>query len=93
MNHICKGRFDPGRLVATPGALDAIPRAEWIFALHRHLQGDWGDVSAVDKKRNDCALLNSDRMVSQYRTSSNRSFWIITEADRSATVILLPEEY
>ncbi len=93
MNRICNDRFEPGRLVATPGALDAIPRAEWMDALHRHLQGDWGDVSAADKKRNDYALLHGDRMISQYCSSNNRSFWIITEADRSATMILLPEEY
>ncbi len=93
MNRICNGRFEPGRLVATPGALDAIPRAEWMEALHRHLQGDWGDVSVADKRLNNYALLNGERLLSQFHSSNDCSFWIITEADRSATIILLPEEY
>lgn len=87
--------FPLGRLVATPAALRVIPANEWENAIRRHLNCDWGDVCAADKMSNDRALHDGTRLFSEYHTSGHggRKFWIITEADRSATIILLPEEY
>ena len=87
------GRFAPGRLVATPAALNAVLRSEMMDALWRHLHCDWGDVSAEDARRNDQALHHRERLFSAYHTRDNVKFWIITEEDRSATTILLPEDY
>lgn len=86
-------RFSHGKVVATPGVLEAIPRVELMQALSRHLRGDWGEVSAQDAAANDRALAEDTRLFSAYRSSQERKFWIITEADRSATTVLLPEEY
>ena len=85
--------FPMGRLLATPGALEAVGGDEIAIALDRHLKGDWGDVSDEDKRRNDASLKDGTRLFSAYHTKYKRKFWIITEADRSATTVLLPSEY
>ncbi len=82
-----------GRIVATPAALELVPNEELLAALGRHVSGDWGDVDADDWRANDEALKTDERILSTYRTASGTRFWIITEADRSATTVLLPEEY
>lgn len=87
------GRFVPGRLLAMPGAMNAIGRETLLAAYCRHLHCDWGDVSESDWKRNDEALLSGERLFSMYRTEDGLNFWIITEADRSCTTMLLPEDY
>lgn len=86
--------FPLGRLVATPGALEAIGRSPvTVFALlQRHSRGDWGDVDADDQRANDRAVNGEERILSAYQLVSGR-VWIITEADRSATTLLLPDEY
>lgn len=61
--------------------------------MRRHAKGDWGDLDVEDLQANDAALKSGGRLVSSYRTESGTKFWIITEADRSATTVLLPEEY
>ena len=92
-------KFDPGRLVATPAVLEAVPRASIFEAFARHVNGDWGDVCNSDKKRNDWSLKNDSRLLSAYHAKAADDpkreivFWIITEADRSATTVLLPREY
>lgn len=88
-------KFSLGRLVATPGALQALQEAGQSPAvfLERHVEGNWGDVNAEDKRANDQALLHGERLLSAYRTLKDVRIWIITEADRSSTCILLPEEY
>ncbi len=88
-------RFPLGQIVATPGALDALEHAQQapIEFLRRHVAGDWGDVDAEDKALNDQALLDGTRLLSSYRTSKGQAIWVITEADRSSTTILLPEDY
>lgn len=78
-------KFDPGRMLALPGALRAIPEKELLAALRRHVNCDWGDVCSADQRANDRALKAGERLVSQYHTSDNQNFLIITEADRSAT--------
>ncbi len=64
-----------------------------LRALNRHLQGDWGTLDPEDIEANENALRNGGRLFSAYLTSAALKFWIITEADRSATTILLPEDY
>lgn len=85
--------FNPGRPVATPGALKLGEcGANLNSCLIRHLSGDWGDLSSEDKAENDFSLERNLRIFSAYNTSHGR-LWIITEADRSATTFLLPDEY
>ena len=80
-------------LVATPGVLETVPRHEIFAALERHQRCDWGDVSPSDWKQNDYALKHGLRLLSSYQAENGTKFWIITEADRSATTVLLPEDY
>jgi hypothetical protein len=86
-------RFPLGQVVATRGALIAIPSEEIVVALRRHALADWGDVCAEDRAANDSALECGDRLLSVYGTDGDRQFWIITEWNRSVTTILLPEDY
>ncbi len=83
-----------GRLLATPGALAlGAEGANLAHYLSRHQRGDWGDPCASDAAANDAALRYDDgRLFSAYETPHGR-LWIITEADRSATTMLLPDEY
>jgi len=87
------GLFPLGRIVATHNAMHSIPDTEMQTALRRHHNGDWGDVSADDKAQNVAALSHGQRILSAYSTATGTRFWIITEADRSATTVLLPDEY
>ena len=84
--------FLPGRLVITPGALAALSAEVVKTALRRHLAGDWGDMDEHDAKENELSLREGFRLLSAYHDGGTK-FWIITEADRSATTILLPQEY
>ena len=83
-----------GRVVATPGALKLLTeaRAHPFDYLARHAAGDWGELCAFDHRQNEIALRDGYRIFSSYDVSAGR-VWIITEADRSVTTILLPEEY
>lgn len=88
-------KFNPGQMVATPGAL-AVLRERGCAPhelLRRHLRGDWGDLSTEDATRNDQALLYGDRLLSAFDIGGDERIWIITEADRSVTTLLLPSEY
>jgi hypothetical protein len=93
-------KFQPGRIFATPGCLEALEaagqRPEEFLA--RHLAGDWGLVDDEDKALNDAALLDGSRLLSAYATRRGESIWIITEAvgddgRRTSTCCLLSEEY
>jgi hypothetical protein len=88
-------RFPVGRVVATPGALRALQKAEQHPAefLDRHVTGDWGEVPDADKQENELSVEHGFRIISAYTTSAGEKIWIITEADRSYTTILLPSEY
>ncbi len=88
-------RFPLGQVVATPGALEALAAAgqEPAEFLTRHQVGDWGDLDEEDKAENELSLKQGFRLLSAYHLSSGEKVWIITEADRSATTILLPAEY
>ena len=86
-------QFVLGCTVMTPGVLAALANEDVSVAISRHARGDWGDVCEEDWKANDDALRVSSRLFSTYHTADGRKFWIITEADRSVTTVLLPEEY
>ena len=88
-------KFPLGRTVATPGALDALQEAGEgpAYYLDRHITGDWGDVPPEDAKENELSLQKGFRILSAYTLSTGVKIWLITEADRSATTILLPSEY
>ncbi len=84
-----------GATVATPGALEALEQAGVSPAslLVRHQSGDWGEVPKEDARENERSLKHGYRVLSSYPLGEGRKVWIITEADRSATTILLPSEY
>lgn len=85
--------FGLGRMLATPGVLEAIPPEEMLRAVSRHARGDWGDLDDEDRAANDNALRFGGRLLSAYHSGAGVKFWIITEHDRSATTVLLPSEY
>lgn len=89
-----KPLFALGQTVATRGALVAMQRlgVSPLALLSRHQRGDWGNLDVEDKQANVQALSFGDRILSAYQLEAAK-FWVITEADRSATTILLPEEY
>ncbi len=88
-------RFTLGRILATPGALEALDEAsqEWLVFLQRHAVGDWGELDPHDWQENEAALVHGGRLFSAYNLATEQRLWIITEADRSATTLLLPAEY
>ena len=81
--------------MATPAALRALEKAEQLPAefLDRHVNGDWGDLPEADKQENEFSVEHGFRILSAYTTSAGEQIWILTEADQSATTILLPSEY
>lgn len=87
--------FSLGLLVATPGALKVLETNGIIpmRLIARHSIGDWGDVGADDAEANDYAVISGARLLSSYRLTDGTKVWVITEADRSATTVLLPSEY
>lgn len=96
MNHLPTiPLFPAGQIVATPGALAVLERANRspLEFLSRHLHGDWGDLDQEDKTENELSLKYGYRLMSSYPVSETEKLWIITEADRSVTTLLLPEEY
>lgn len=86
-------RFALGRLLITHGAKETLEESEVLSALGRHASGDWGDVCEEDGKENDFSVSRNLRIFSVYHSKNGEKFWVITEADRSATTVLLPEEY
>jgi hypothetical protein len=86
-------RFSLGQLLATPGVLDAADGEDLRPYLARHVRGDWGVVDDGDRRANDRALIDGTRLLSAYLLANSVKIWIITEADRRVTTILLPDEY
>ncbi len=86
-------RFPLGWVVTTPNALETIPPEDVTKALGRHAACDWGDVGPEDREENELSLKEGFRLVSVYHDRNGVKFWVITEADRSATTVLLPEDY
>jgi hypothetical protein len=92
---IGRALFSLGRIAATPGAIDALEtaRQQPQEFLARHASGDWGDLDSQDMAENQFSLTHGFRLLSSYKTAAGENLWIITEADRSATTLLLPDEY
>lgn len=90
-----QARFPLGRIVATPGALRALEEAGESpdGFLKRHIIGDWGELDQEDQRENEFSVTHGFRLLSAYNLSNGTRLWIITEADRSATTLLLPSEY
>lgn len=86
-------KFRSGQIVITPTAQEQLDPADVQQALRRHLSGDWGDCSPDDAAANEAALVAGERLFSVYHDREGQKLWIITEADRSATTILLPDDY
>ena len=88
-------KFALGHVLATPSALAAMEASGQSLQqfLRRHVTGDWGEVSAADAEANNDGLVGGDRLLSSHRTRQGVLIWILTEADRSVTTLLLPEEY
>ena len=88
-------KFSLGKIIVTPNAVDA------FFAAHQtphefmaqHRAGNWGEVSQYEQEQNECCLKKGLRIISAYRLKTGVKIWVITEADRSATTLLLSEEY
>ena len=88
-------RFLLGQLVATPSALSTLvclKVSPWTL-INRHVQGDWGDLDDHDRQENERALTDGSRLLSAYTLKDGTQIWVITEVDRCATTLLLPEEY
>ena len=91
-------KFTMGRLIMTAGVAE-LSAANESFAkfvrksLQRHSEGDWGDLSANDKRENETSLAKGFRLLSAYEHNGLPKIWIITEADRSVTTVLFPDEY
>lgn len=101
LQHYCRGsksrpfHLPLGRVVATGGAIAALFASGDMPGrfLDRHASGDWGDVPEADRRLNDTGAMSGVQVLSSYETSAGDRLWIITEADRSVTTLLLPEEY
>jgi hypothetical protein len=89
-----ESRFPIGELAVTAGAQNALSHHDIETALNRHISGDWGDLDKHDWNANERALKDGGRLVSVYESENGSGrFYVITEADRSYTTILLPSEY
>jgi hypothetical protein len=86
-------KFELGRLVTTPGVQESLSPSDVITAFCRHATGDWGTLCEHDRAENEFSLATEGRLFSEYRSQGDIKFWVITEADRSATTVLLPAEY
>lgn len=90
-------KFSLGQIVATPNALEALKAAKRspIDFIRRHVQGDWGDINEEDKQANETALIEGGRIFSSYKINPEQeeAVWVITEADRSSTCVLMPSDY
>lgn len=86
-------KFPLGVVVATRGVRHEVDINDIEEALGRHVTGDWGNVPPADRRSNNIAVKEGYRIISSYTGKNGVKFWIITEADRSATTVLLPEEY
>jgi hypothetical protein len=86
-------RFSLGQTVIPGHARDALNPEDVVVGLGRHARCDWGELDDEDKGLNDRAVEDGDRLLSAYCDRNHVKFWIITEADRSVTTVLLPEDY
>lgn len=90
---IQRSAFKLGQTLITPNAMNTLHPDDVLQALRRHASNDWGECCHDDWQANDLAVHEGTRVFSVYRDRGMNKFWIITEADRSSTTILLPEDY
>jgi hypothetical protein len=86
-------KFPLGRVVITANAMNRIPNEDVLDAIRRHARGDWGELGEHDLQENERSLKDGCRLFSAYRDSNGQKFWVITEANRTVTTVLLPEDY
>jgi hypothetical protein len=88
-------KFPAGVNYITEGAEKALAESgeEPLPFLCAHLEGNWGYVGAADRSHNDCAVKNGGEILSEYRTKKDATILVVTKADRSATTIMVPDEY
>jgi len=86
-------KFRLGKIVSTPNVLDRLTQDDILTGIQRHQAGDWGDVSKDDRTKNELSLKMGLRLWSVYHAGNGVKFWLITEADRSVTTVLVPEDY
>ena len=86
-------RFRLGKIVSTPNALDRLTQEDILKGIQRHQAGDWGDVDEHDRAANERALIEGTRLWSVYHASNGVKFWLITDAGRGHSTVLLPEDY
>lgn len=85
--------FRLGFIAVTPNVLETVDGLDVLRAIERHASADWGDVDERDRQENELSLREGFRLFSVYHDRHGVKFWVITEADRSATTVLLPEDY
>ena len=90
---VSSAKFRLGRIVATPNALSRLTQDDITAAIRRHQAGDWGELCAEDRRENELSLQEGYRLLSVYCSAEGVRFYVITEADRSVTTVLLPEDY
>ena len=90
---IPSAKFRLGKIVSTPNALAHLSQDDILLGIQRHQAGDWGDVPSDNSAANERALIEGTRLWSVYRAANGTKFWLITEADRSVTTVLMPEDY
>jgi hypothetical protein len=85
--------FPLGQIIITARAYEHLERADIAEAMGRHAHGDWGELKPADREQNDLAVRDGGALVSAYLDRRERKFFIITEADRSVTTVLVPGDY
>ncbi len=85
--------FELGQICGTPAVLEAVSPEEMADAICRHSRCDWGELDRQDQLANKRALESGGRLLSAYKTKSGTKVWVITEANRAVTTVLLPEDY
>ena len=86
-------RFRIGHIVSTPNALAHLTQEDILLGIQRHQAGDWGDVDEDDRRENELSLQQGLRLFSVYHSAAGVKFRLTTEADRSSTTVLMPEDY
>jgi len=86
-------KFLLGKIVATPAALQSLSVEDICRAIDSHVCGQWGLVSDADRAENEFALQHGLRLISVFESKGGIRFWVLTEADRSVTTLLLPDDY
>jgi hypothetical protein len=88
-----KDKFSLGVIVMSSDVANEVGRATIRDAINRHAKGDWGEVCKEAWEENELAIIKGRRLLSSYRNDEGKRFWILTEADRTSTTVMIPEDY